>query len=382
MELDLTQAALYTPELQAELADLPRPHPSFLVSLLTRDETAIVQFRNQIEGWYAHIGPAAQEYFSGRLRSLENEVFFQAFGELAVHEILRYHRIAVQEYSEVPAGTMKAQAQHHPDPFGLGVISYLPEVQIRGSMSVYRHLVRELNQIHHHYFFSVYLKNWLPYDFDPRPIKRALEVWLDSLDDGSWHGKYAEYRDDNIHLEFSILDKLSEDRRDLVRFRISPLRAPAVLDRVGECVTTLVNESNDSPLKDLPLVASVFSNEDWALPMSFLHDYVYGKADYAFNWTTEGGRTERLKAYRRESAKYGLFVNEHFDKVSAILLVDKEWERDKVVFSLRVLHNPWAKTPLSPDVFRGFAQYRRVDVEDGVTYLGWDDRDRTRFRLP
>ncbi len=378
----MTQGALFPSELQSELAELPRPHPSFLVSLLTRDESAIVQFRNQIEQWYSQLGEPARNDFATRLRSLENEVFFQAFGELAVHEILRYHRIKVTEYSDVPAGTMKAKAGDDTDPFGLGVIAYLPEVQIRGSMSVYRHLVRELNQIHHHYYFSVYLKKWLPYDFDPRPIKRALEVWLDSLDDGSWHGKYAEYRDDNIHLEFSILDKLNEDRRDLVRFRISPLRAPEVLDRVGDCVTTLVNESNESPLKDLPLVASVFSNEDWALPMSFLHDYIYGKADYSFNWTTKGGRCERLKAYSRKSAKYGLFVNEHFDKVSALLLVDKEWERDKVVFSLRVLHNPWAETPLSPEVFRGFAQYRKVDEEDGVSYLGWDDTDRTRFRLP
>ncbi len=378
----MTQDALYGPELQAELGALPRPHPSFLVSLLTRDEPAIVSFRNQIETWFGHIGPEARRRFADRLRALENEVFFQAFGELAVHEILRYHRIGVTEYASVPAGTMKAAAEGHEEPFGLGVISYLPEVQIRGSMSVYRHLVRELNQIHHHYYFSVYLKKWLPYDFDPRPIKRALEVWLDSLDDGSWHGKYAEYRDDNIHLEFSILDKLNEDRRDLVRFRISPLRAPEVLDRVGECVTTLVNESNEGPMQDLPLVASVFSNEDWALPMSFLHDYIYGKADYAFNWTTEGGRSERLKAYRRESAKYGLFVNEHFDKVSALLLVDKEWERDKVVFSLRVLHNPWAKNPLPHGVFNGFAQYRAVDRGDGVTYLGWDNTERTRFRLP
>lgn len=378
----MTQDPLYGDELQRELAELPRPHPSFLVSLLTRDEPAIVQFRNQIESWHGNLGDAASSSFAKRLRSLENEVFFQAFGELAVHEILRFHNVRVSEYSTVPGGTMKAAAEEHPDPFGLGVIAYLPEVQIRGSMSVYRHLVRELNQIHHHYYFSVYLKKWLPYDFDPRPIKRALEVWLDSLDDGSWHGKYAEYRDDNIHLEFSILDKLNEDRRDLVRFRISPLRAPEVLDRVGECVTALVNESEQGDQKDLPLVATVFSNEDWGLPNSFLQDYLYGKADYCFNWMTHGGRRERLKAYTRKSAKYGLFVNEHFDKISALLLVDKEWERDKVVFSLRVLHNPWATTKLPPSVFGDFAQYRPVDLDDGTTYLGWENCDRLRFRLP
>ncbi len=378
----MTSDALYGPELQKELAALPRPHPSFLVSLLTRDESAIVAFRVQIETWWGNIDGEAKERYAGRLQSLENEVFFQAFAELAVHEILRYHDVRVDGHATVPGGTMRAVSGDDPEPFGLGVIAYLPEVQIRGSMSVYRHLVRELNQIHHHYYFSVYLKRWLPYDFDPRPIKRALEVWLDSLDDGSWHGKYAEYRDENIHLEFSILDKLNEDRRDLVRFRISPLRAPEVLDRVGESVTTLVNEANAGPHSELPLVATVFSNEDWALPESFLHDYVYGKADYAFNWTTHGGRSERLKAYQRTSAKYGLFVNEHFDKVSALLLVDKEWERDKVVFSLRVLHNPWASHPLDPSVFGDFAQYRAVDNDGDTVFLGWDNSERARFRLP
>lgn len=374
---------LFSDELREELAALPRPHPSFLVSLLTREEPAILAFRSQIVLWWSHLEDEARGAYLDRLRSLENEEFFQAFGEVAVHEILRYHDIRMLQYPKNAGGWMTASSGNGGDhEFGLGVLSYLPEVQIRGSMSVYRHLVRELNQIHHHYFFSVYLKRWLPYDFDPRPIKRALEVWLDSLDDGSWHGKYAEYRDESIHLEFSILDKLNEDRRNLVRFRISPLRAPEVLEKIVACVDTLMeNAEGDEALEGKPLVATVFSNEDWALPEMFLQDFLYGKSDYSFNWTTHGGRNERLKGFTQQSSKYGVFSLEKYGKLSAIVLADKEWERDKVVFSLRVLHNPWAEVPLPPDYFSDFAQYRIIEKDGETAYLCWQNQNRTRFRL-
>jgi len=376
----LSDIELYPDSLRTELGELPRPHPSFVVSLLTREEAAIQGFREQIVAWWGQTSGKGQTSLTDRLRSLENETFFQAFGELAIHEILRHHEISVRYEDGQPEGWLTAQREDL-DPISLGVISYLPEVQIRGSLSVYRHLVRELNQIHHHYHFSVYLKRWLPYDFDPRPIKRALEMWLDSLDDGSWHGKYAEYRDANIHLEFSILDKLQEDARSLVKFRISPLRAPDVLAKLQQSIDTLLSDSGDHDHGDRPLVATVFSNEDWALPEAFLSDFLYGKADYSFTWTTHGGRNERLKQFQKIPSKYGVFSDGRYSRLSAVVLADKEWERDKVVFSLRVLHNPWASHPLSPDCFADFAQYRTIETDGDISYLAWNNQHRSRFRL-
>ena len=221
----------------------------------------------------------------------------------------------------------------------------------------------------------------MPYDFDPRPIKRALEVWLDSLDDGSWHGKYAEYRDDNIHLEFSILDKLNSEHRDLVRFRIAPLRTPEVLERIVGCVDQLMDGAKTQGMANKPLVATIFSNEDWSLPEMFLLDFFYGKADYSFNWSTHGGRNERVRAVQQASSKYGVFSLEKYENVSAVVMTDKEWDRDKVVFSLRVLHNPWAKHPLSRDCFGDFAQYCTIQQDGSSRYLAWDNPERVRFRL-
>ncbi len=376
----MSSSPLFTDELREELAQLPSPHPSFLVSLLTREEPAIQGFRTQLEEWWGHVDPEAQSFYGDRLVQLENEVFFQAFSELAMHEIMRYHDISVGQHATRPGGWMTVKS-HSDCEFGLGVVAYLPEVQLRGSTSVYRHLVRELNQIHHHYHFSIYLKKWLPYDFDPRPIKRALQVWLDSLDDGDWHGKYAEYRDETIHLEFSILDKLQQDRRSLVRFRISPLHTPEVLESIGGCVTRLVDSGDADAPAGKPLVATVFSNEHWTLPQGFMQDYMYGKPDYSFHWTTHNGRREQVRSYQQASSKYGFFTDSGFSHLSAVVLADKEWARDKVVFSMRVLHNPWADHPLPRDCFGSFAQFTPIDQDGPTTHLAWKNADRTRFRL-
>ncbi|HCP47052.1 MAG TPA: hypothetical protein DIU15_13485 [Deltaproteobacteria bacterium] len=378
----MVDAALFTPELRAELAALEQPHPSFLVSLLTREEPAIQAFRDQINTWWEHVPSLARTGLASRLTHLENEVFFQAFAELAVHEIMRYHDIGVVEHAEEAGGWMKVASSDGGHEFGLGVVAYLPEVQMRGSNTVFRHLIRELNRIHHHYLFSVYLKKWLPYDFDPRPIKRALQVWLDSLDDGSWHGKYAEYRDQNIHLEFSILDKLNQDATSLVRFRISPLQTPDVLGKVRDCIESLLERAEKDAPPDLPLVATVFCNETWSLPDTFLQDYLYGKPDYSFNWTTHGGRVEQLKSYQQDTSKYGVFSEERLSRLSAVVLADKEWARDKVVFTLRVLHNPWAERPLPRDCLGEFAQFCTIGTEGDTAHLAWDNIKRIRFRLP
>ena len=378
----MSSGELFTTELREELAALPQPHSSFLVSLLTREEPAIKVFREQIKDWWEHVDVGARAGLSNRLTSLENEVFFQAFAELTLHEILRYHDIHVVEHTERAGGWMTVETRETGQKFGLGVVAYLPEVQLRGSTSVYRHLIRELSRMHHHYLYSVYLKKWLPYDFDPRPIKRALQVWLDSLDDGSWHGKYAEYRDDNIHLEFSILDKLNGDRNNLVRFRISPLQAPDVLDKVKTCVDHLFEAVEADGPSGLPLVATVFSNETWSLPDVFMQDYLYGKPDYSFNWTTHGGRVEHLKSYQQSSSKYGIFSDEKYKALSAIVLADKEWARDKVVFSLRVLHNPWAEQPLPRSAMAEFAQFCKIGQEGEVSHVAWKNAKRSRFRLP
>ena len=79
-EQPLSQDSLFHADLREELAQLPRPHPSFLVSLLTREEPAIVAFRDQIADWWSHLGDGARTPYASRLRSLEDDEFFQAFG--------------------------------------------------------------------------------------------------------------------------------------------------------------------------------------------------------------------------------------------------------------------------------------------------------------
>lgn len=370
---------LFTDEFRAELARLPSPHPSFLVSLCTRDEAAIQTFRGQIEAWFDHLKDDARLAFQPRLTSLDNDRFFQAFAEMVLHEALVRGGRQVLTWPEDADEPLSVSLGEGGEVFQLLVQSYIPEVQVRGGMTAFRHLLRELQEIEHHFFFSVYLKRWLPYNFDPRPIRRALEVWLNSLDEGLWEGKYAEYRDEHIHLEFSILERAQEDRKHLVRFRIPPLRTPALLQDLQALILDRLRTAS-LPDPDMPMVLAVFGNEGWGLPDGYLHDFLYGKCAGAFNWQTLSGRSERLKFVRRQ-VKGAFLARPELAALSAIMFCDKEWERDRVVFTMRLFHSPWARAPLKPEAFEGFAQFRAFAEAEDLIFLGADETGAARVDL-
>ncbi len=375
---------LYSDDFVAKLEDLPPGHPSFVATLCTRPEPAIVSFKEQIETWFRRLRADAQDAYRERLFALDNPTFFQAFTELVLHEAMLNNSLKVLSYPIDDQEAMSVALADNSGSFSIAVQSFIPEVQVRGSMRPFRRLLRELKEIEHRFMFSVYLKRWLPTNFDPRPIRRALEVWLNSLEDTNWEGKYAEYRDDHIHLEFSILDRLRQPQTDLVKFRITPLRTPNVLESLGAVLedkaARVVAQTGD----ETPLVLAFFGNEEWDLPANYLEDFFYNKANFSFCWTTRGGRLERIKSYKANGRAAAVFARPSARAISAVVMVDKKWERDRAVFSLRVYHNPWCSMPLPPEVFEGFAQFRPYPAGElpGQSYLGWDCLDRVRFILP
>ncbi len=370
---------LYPEEFRAELGRLPAPHPSFLVSLCTREEGAIQSFRTSIESWFSHLREDAQPAYREKLTSLDNDRFFQAFTEMVLHEALLQRDRKILTYPEDTDEPMSVAVSDSGECFSLLVQSYIPEVQVRGGMTAFKHLLRDLSEIEHHFFFSVYLKRWLPYNFNPGPIRKALEVWLNSLDEGLWEGKYAEYRDEHIHLEFSILDRAEGNRRNLVRFRIPPLRTPALLSDLQDLIIArLKNVTQADP--SMPLVLALFGNEAWGLPEHYLQDFLLGKSSTCFNWPTVSGRVEKVKSFRRRG-KGALFSRPELASLSALLFCDKEWERDRVVFTMRLYHNPWAKVPLKPEALDGFTQLRPLAEGEDVVFLGHDAGRYSRVDL-
>jgi hypothetical protein len=359
---------LFTPELRRDLAAIQQPN-SFLVSLCSRDEPPIQRFRSQIEEWFQSMNGAAQEALRPRLLATDNETLFQAFAEVVIHQSLVGNGFKVVRHPN-PEDNFYALDSPEGRAVAVPVRSYVPGVQEQTGKRQLRELVDELSRIRHHYFFSVFLRSWLPSDFDPRPVRRALAMWLNSLDDGMWEGKYAEYRDGPVHIEFSILDKLQGERDHLVRFRIPPLDAPTSLDFLESQVNDTVLTVGGAVEEDTPVLLAVFSNNSWNIPTNFIEDWLLGKADTSFGWRTAGGRQERVKAFGKGKAQ-SIFQQSQNSLVSGVLLADKRWVRDEVRFDFRMLHNPWARNPIDVTLPAGWEVFEPIDERDGQTWLTW-----------
>lgn len=323
---------------------------SFLVSILVRDEAPIRSFRDAMENWFKQVPPAALNHFQSRLRSVKNEDFFQGFAELAFHELLLRDGLEVKQYPEGPQQPFFLLTSPGEErDFYLSVASFIPDGHPHYARRVYKNFVDELNRIRHHYRFAVYLRRWLPPDFDPTVVRRALENWFHRLDSDPHGGQYAEYRDGGVHVEFSILSRTPKVTDHLVGFNLTPLETLNTLGGFREVIEAETARHRKLGDARRPLVVVLFNNDEWQLGQNYLYDFFYGKPKMSFNWATHGGRRENVRDFSSVYAQ-AVFNSPQGEDLGAVLMCEKIWRESGVDLKLRCLHNPWCRRRL-PDRF-------------------------------
>jgi len=323
---------------------------SFLVSILVRDEPQIRLFRDAMENWFRQVPLDAQELFAEKLRSPVNEEFFQGFAELALHQLC--HREGY-EFKKYPNGAeMPFFLVHAPDQerdFYMSVASFIPEGHPHHARRAFQNFLDELNKISHHYRFAIFLRRWLPADFDPSVVRGALENWFHRLDTDPHGGKYAEYRDGGVHVEFSILGRISQDTDHLVGFNLKPLETGPTLDSFRDVLDA--ETARHRELGDLkrPLVVVLFNNDEWKLGSNYIYDFFYGKPKMSFDWETNEGRREIVRDFSFIFSQ-SIFNAGKGEDLGAVLMAEKLWRETGVDLRVRSLHNPWCRRAL-PDGF-------------------------------
>ena len=350
---------------------------SFLVSLLSREEPPIRSFRDAIEAWHSGVPEAYRARFTDRLRSPQNETFFQAFCEVAVHHLL------------VRSGAMRVGG--YPDPMtfpyfsvnsGAGrgsalvsVVSFIPDDHPAIAQQTLVDFIHELNQVKGRFRFAVYLRRWLPMDFDPTVVRRALESWFARLEQDASGGVYAEYRDGDIHVEFSVLERLETARDGLVAFHLPPLESNHILDAFKTTLDEEVERYRKLTDRSKPLVVVLFNNEEWRLGTNYLHEFFYGKPRLSMGWRSRQGRREIIRDFGAPFVP-SIFNSGLGDDLGAVLLIEKVWEDLKVRLKVRVLNNPWCPNPTPEGMLEGKAALQPLKMTADQAYVRWEHLDQ------
>jgi hypothetical protein len=327
---------LFTDRLVADLDGMSGARHSFLKQICAPDASDVrARLQAQVDRLDAPMHERAVELLS----SLDNRRFFQGFGEVATLAALR------------PAGWDPA-ALHRPgprielrragsSPVLLSVLAFLHQTRPGGEEETRQRLVDALSRVSSRQRFAVLVRRWLPHDFNPEPVRRAIDLWLGQVQSGQWDGRYAAYDDDHISLEFCLTGERAKARQSPVAMVMGPFFAHRTLEVLEPRVVQELDRHRAGQQRAQPLLLACVSDQPWALHGGYVRDFLYGRA----RRMQAGGGTTEVEFAGPPSVC--LFRDPLYDAIAGVIFVDRRPAAPTRV-RVRAMLNPWARVPLTP----------------------------------
>ena len=297
------------------------------------------------------------------LVSLDNRRFTQAYAELAAASMLR--RSGWTAVGVRAPGPMLVFADPDGNEVDVAVLSFARQLRPRADRAVIDRLLRGLDRLNSRSRVAVVVRRWLPHDFDPEPVRRAIDMWLQEVDRGGWEGRYAAYDDESISLEFALTGGRATPERGVVAFSLGPMDALRTLEAVQAGLVTELDRWRHAVRPDpaRPLLAVCACTQPWGLPRGYLREMLLGKP---VRMTT--GPDGFLVHYGIEQSP-SLLRDPLQRGVQGIFFVDAPVESPESV-AMRGYLNPWARTARDPAHF-AFPTLATSRVADDGPVLRW-----------
>jgi hypothetical protein len=341
----------------SDLSAMPGAEHSFLKQLATPPAAAI---RAHLSAQQDAAPPAVANRWADALNSFDNRRFFQALAE-----VQGVHHLSTTGW-RLRGIQGRTLAMEHPDgrEVELLTLAFLRQVRPAPDRAAIRRLVRTLGRLGARSRIVVLVRRWLPHDFDPEPVRQAVDLWLDQVDKGDWQGRHAAFEDEHLSLEFSLTGRKSPDGRGAVAFALGPFMAQHTAEVLE---TRLVLELDQLRLarpagQAPPLLLSCVANQPWSISSSYLRGLFLGKPDCT--WTDEDG-LQRSRFSRRPGPS--LFQDPIYHHASGVMMVALDPADPRQLAAETHLH-PWAEASLAPGDVGGstWAAEHRTDDEATV----------------
>ena len=306
-----------------------------------------------------------------RVTTDNDNKFFQGFSELSVAYLLSKSGWIVRSLS-LSNGMLSA---FRPDgsPINILVRGFIQSHSPRIDESTAVALEASLMRVHTNRRFSVFVRRLLPDDFDPEPVRQAVELWLGQVARDEWDGEFATYEDEGVTLEFSLNPrKLAGDRPPL-QMVIGPFLAGRSVRVLEHRAVQALDRYFASEWADEPVMVAGVANRPWGLSCGYVRELFYGKP----RWVESGSEWRACLSKMKEPC---LYKDALFHKIAGTMLLERD-ENDGLLLSGRTFSNPHSKEPLSPTEMP-VRTYHSVDTDDtGRAIMSWGPRVSGGIRL-
>jgi hypothetical protein len=351
---------------------MPGASHSFLRQICEPEAHSV---RDGIEAALARLSPELRESLQGRLSSLDNRAFFQGFAELATADALR--RVGWQ----IGLGS-DGRRLRGIRPGGssckilvLGFIhSQRPEMDQEGV----RKLIQALERVSTTLRFAVFLRRWLPPNFDPEPVRRAVELWLGECEDGAWDGTQAAYEDEGVALEFKLSGGSIRDGQSPISLTIGPFVASRVMMVLEQRVILALDRDRLVSGGDESVLVAAVADQPWQLSRGYVREFLYGKPRF-MTTATGGDQGPQWEAGLSPDQEPCLFKDPVYRSVTGVMLLER-LPSQALRMRGRGYSNPFAIAPINPQEAPGPMLHRHRSSE-GLPVMRWEDVQPSEFTV-
>lgn len=331
--------SLFPEGLIADLRRLPGARYSFARQVADPDGEAV---RDWLETIAARVGTSVNARWTEIFSSLDNRRFFQGFSEAATASLLMESGWTVPDLAW-PGPGLELLAPDGRRYHGL-VLGFIRQVRPTADRASIQRLEAALGRVGARSRVGLVIQRWLPHDFDPEPVRQAVELWLREVERGSWTGRYAAYEDDHVSLEFALTGDNASRGQSVLAFALGPFQAHRILEAVGARIVQELDRLRMHGRVDEPILVSCVSDQAWRLPRGYLRELLYGKPD----WQTTNGPAPSLESAFDASDAPSLYRDPLYRNTALTLFVERPNLASPAVAG-RAFQNPWANLPIGPD---------------------------------
>ena len=225
-------------------------------------------------------------------------------------------------------------------------------------------LARVVNRADSDRRITILVKSWTPHKFDPEPVRRCIDIWLEAIAKGEWHGRYATFEDDHIKLEFTRTDEPTLKGKGAVPFVLAPNNGMHTIEIVESRLVYELDNLLKKSKSDGNLLVSLVTNTRWSLAPGLLRSLLYGRPV----WQMTNGEPEHQRFGFQHGDCPALFQEESYQRVTGALVVDHQ-ERGPCG---RAYHNPWANMLLNSSDLACPAFRQDRAEEGGFRVMRWE----------
>ena len=326
---------IFPDRLLSDIERLPGGNHTYLKQLCAPDGAGV---RLGLQRLTERLGAPIEDRAADLLSSFDNRKFFQGFAEVVTLGALQGARWRVRAlHSPGPRLELRAPGG---EAVMLSVLAFLHQTRPGGEEETRRRLAESLSRIRARDRFVVLIRRWLPHDFDPTPVRRAVEMWLGRVAQGEWEGRYAAYDDEFVSLEFCLTRQRTKGRQSPLAEVVGPFLAHRTLEAVEPRVVTEIDRHLGSTLRARPLLLACVTDQRWTLTPGYLRDFLYGRAS-----RMSSGEGPPEVAFN-EQTSVSLFRDPLYAGVSGVMFIDRDPARP-TFYAARALLNPWATFPIA-----------------------------------